>query len=306
MTTVEKIKAKILALAIRGKLVPQDSTDEPASVLLKRIKMEKAELVKAKKIKKDKNPSEIVIGSDGVPYEKFADGTRKDLSEEIPFELPHGWAWTKLENVAKTISAKSYQILESEIQKQGRFPVVSQGRYHIDGYCDTEEKVLSDLPLILFGDHTRAVKYIDFPFVIGADGTKLFNPYTNARWLYFWTCYAATSQLKSRGYGRHWNLLNLLLIPLPPLAEQQRIVAKIEELFAYADKIAEADNKIAITAKLLDKKILDLAIRGQLVAQDPTDEPASELLKRIQETKKVGRSPPRPPRRRILHLPWFR
>ena len=226
-----------------------------------------------------------------MPYEKFADGTRKDLSEEIPFELPHGWAWTKLENVAKTISAKSYQILESEIQKQGRFPVVSQGRCHIDGYCDTEEKVLSDLPLILFGDHTRAVKYIDFPFVIGADGTKLFNPYTNARWLYFWTCYAATSQLKSRGYGRHWNLLNLLLIPLPPLAEQQRIVAKIEELFAYADKIAEADNKIAITAKLLDKKILDLAIRGQLVAQDPTDEPASELLKRIQETKKVGRSP---------------
>ena len=96
MTTVEKIKAKILDLAIRGKLVPQDPNDEPASVLLERIKAEKAELVKAKKIKKDKNPSEIIIGSDGVPYEKFADGTSKDLSDEIPFELPQGWAWARL------------------------------------------------------------------------------------------------------------------------------------------------------------------------------------------------------------------
>ena len=104
MTTVEKIKTKILDLAIRGKLVPQDPNDEPASVLLERIKAEKAELVKAKKIKKDKNPSEIIIGSDGVPYEKFADGTKKDLSEEIPFELPQGWMWARLNEVTKLIT----------------------------------------------------------------------------------------------------------------------------------------------------------------------------------------------------------
>ena len=80
MTTVEKIKAKILDLAIRGKLVPQDPNDEPASVLLERIKAEKAKLVKAKKIKKDKNPSEIVVGADGATYEKFEDVKSKDIS----------------------------------------------------------------------------------------------------------------------------------------------------------------------------------------------------------------------------------
>ena len=88
MTTVEKIKAKILDLAIRGKLVPQDPNDEPASVLLERIKAEKAKLVKAKKIKKEKNPSEIIVGADGATYEKFADGTSKDISDELPFDLP--------------------------------------------------------------------------------------------------------------------------------------------------------------------------------------------------------------------------
>ena len=225
-----------------------------------------------------------------MPYEKFADGTSKDLSDEIPFDLPQGWAWARLAVLSKIISAKPYQILESEIQEMGLFPVVSQGRCHIDGYCDSKDKVLSDVPLILFGDHTRIVKYIDFPFIVGADGTKLFKPYINEKWLYLWTSHAATIQLKSRGYGRHWNLLNHLLIPLPPLAEQKRIVAKVEELFACADQIGSASEEITKTAQRLDKKILDLAIRGKLMAQDPSDEPASELVKRIETArdKKTG------------------
>ena len=287
MTTVEKIKAKILDLAIRGKLVPQNPDDEPASVLLGRIKAEKAKLVKAGKIKKDKNPSEIVVGSDGTTYEKFADGKEKDISDELPFDLPQSWVWVKLANVSSTINSKSHQILESDIIPCGRFPVVSQGRNRIDGYCNQTDKVLSEVPVILFGDHTRVVKFIDYPFIVGADGTKLFKPLTNPKWLYYWTTYASTTSLQSRGYGRHWNLLNLIFIPLPPLAEQKRIVAKIEELFAYADKIGKVSDGIALTAQRLDKRILDLAIRGQLVPQDPNDEPASELIKRIEAAKKA-------------------
>ena len=225
--------------------------------------------------------------SNRATYEKFADGKEKDISDELPFDLPQSWVWVKLVNVSSAINSKSHQILESDIIPCGRFPVVSQGRNRIDGYCNQTDKVLSEVPVILFGDHTRVVKFIDYPFIVGADGTKLFKPLTNPKWLYYWTTYASTTSLQSRGYGRHWNLLNLIFIPLPPLVEQKRIVAKIEELFAYADKIGKVSDGIALTAQRLDKRILDLAIRGQLVPQDPNDEPASELIKRIEVAKKA-------------------
>ena len=222
-------------------------------------------------------------------YEKFADGTTKNISDELPFDLPHGWAWARLGDVSQSVNSKPYQILESAILSGGKYPVVSQGKCHIDGYCNSKDKALTEVPLVLFGDHTRAVKYIDFPFVVGADGTKLFKPYVNSKWLYYWACHAAQIQLNSRGYGRHWNLLNLLLIPVPPLAEQKRIFVKIEEQFAYADKISGASKGISRSAGRIGKKILDLAIRGQLVPQDPSDEPASELIKRI-EASKISKS----------------
>ena len=108
MTPAERIKAKILDLAIRGKLVPQDPNDEPASVLLERIKAEKAKLVKAGKIKKEKNPSEIVIGSDGAAYEKFGDGDSFNTEVQrhrvdVPFDLPQGWAWCRWKNISLSI-----------------------------------------------------------------------------------------------------------------------------------------------------------------------------------------------------------
>ena len=94
--TAKELKASILDLAVRGKLVPQDPNDEPASVLLEKIRAERQKLVKAGKIKKEKNPSEIYIASDGRPYEKFADGSETCIEDEIPFDLPPGWAWARL------------------------------------------------------------------------------------------------------------------------------------------------------------------------------------------------------------------
>ena len=101
--TAKELKASILQLAVTGKLVPQDPNDEPASVLLERSKAEKAKLVKAGKIKQDKNPSEIVTGSDGAVYEKFKDGTIKDISGELPFEIPDGWAWARWKDISLSV-----------------------------------------------------------------------------------------------------------------------------------------------------------------------------------------------------------
>ena len=102
----KQLKNSILQWAIQGKLVPQDPNDEPASVLLERIREEKARLVKEKKIKKDKNESIIFRGDDNSHYEKFADGTVKCIDDEIPFEIPQGWEWTRIGNIFNHASGK--------------------------------------------------------------------------------------------------------------------------------------------------------------------------------------------------------
>ena len=224
-----------------------------------------------------------------MPYEKFADGTRKDLSEEIPFELPRGWAWTRVKYVT---SIKRDEYVTRKQIREGKIPVILGGQEPAY-YCD---KSNHDGPCVVVsrsGASAGFASYWDEPIFV-TDGFlfECVNGLT-ARYFYHWLKSFPFVKLQ-RGTGMphvQSEVLNALLFPLPPLAEQKRIVAKVEELFAYADKIGETSKGIATTAQRIDKKILDLAIRGQLVAQDPTDEPASELLKRIRETKKVGRSP---------------
>ena len=146
------------------------------------------------------------------------------------------WKTVTLGEVSRIIGTKQHQILAKEIQTEGAYPVVSQGKEMIDGYSNEKDKVISDIPLVLFGDHTKNVKFIDFEFIVGADGTKLFAPVddADAKWLFYWTSNAA-DKLCDRGYGRHWSLLNKIQLSLPPLAEQRAIVAKVEELFAVLD-----------------------------------------------------------------------
>ena len=132
------------------------------------------------------------------------------------------------------------QIKSEEIQKDGVFPVISQGQSFIDGYYSDESKVIYDSPIILFGDHTRNVKYIDFPFVVGADGTKLHKVIrANERYVYYWMCHASQC-IADRGYARHYSLLQKECFTLPPSAEQIRIVNCIDQLFAQLDSIADA------------------------------------------------------------------
>ena len=300
---ISRMRQFILDLAARGKLVEQDPADEPASELLKRIAAEKARLVKTGEIRKQP--------------EFFT------LAEiERAFDIPANWEWIPATYPAYGVSDLGKKVKTKDVLEIGAFPVVDQGKVLVRGFSDDSDKVIRvERPLVLFGDHTRETKLIDFDFVVGADGVKLLQPVIVFEKFYFLVL--QWLPLDSRGYGRHFRLLKASNIPLPPLAEQHRIVAKVDELMAICNRLeaARADREATrdrLTAaslarlnapnpdpatfrvhaafaldtlaplttrpdqiKALRQTILNLAVRGKLVEQDPEDEPASELLRLI-------------------------
>ncbi|MUZ88953.1 restriction endonuclease subunit S [Shigella flexneri] len=320
---IKKLRELILELAVRGKLVPQDPNDEPVSDLLKRIAAEKAELVKQGKIKKQKPLPEI-------------------SEEEKPFELPEGWEWVHLPDIYCSISESSRKIKSSEILPEGKYPVIEQSQEFISGYCNNECLLIKlNNPVIVFGDHTRNIKFIDFDFVVGADGVKILSPILICERFFFWQL--RSFKLDVRGYARHFKVLNSCLFALPPIAEQERIVEKVSSLMSLCDQLEQqsltsldahqqlvetllgtltdsqntaelAENWARISEHFdtlftteasvdaLKQTILQLAVMGKLVPQDPNDEPASELLKRIAQEKaqlvkegKIKKQKPLPP-----------
>ena len=219
LEVINLTRNQVLQLAIQGKLVAQDPNDEPASVLLERIKEEREMLIKEGKIKKQKPLPEIT-------------------EEEKPFEIPESWEWVRLEEVSSQISSKPYQIKQSDVSKDGLFPVVSQSINLIEGYSNERDKLLEiDNPVIVFGDHTRHVKYIDFNFIVGADGIKIINPIgIYGEYLYLAILYNSLC-IDDRGYSRHYKYLNERLVPIPPLAEQKRIVEKVDTIMNMLDEL---------------------------------------------------------------------
>jgi type I restriction enzyme S subunit len=201
--TILQTKAKILELAIHGNLVSHDPDDEPATELLKRI------------------------APHAVPCDTSHYGN-----------LPKGWCATTFEYLSTNIASKKYQIKQSEINESGKYPVISQSANFIEGYSDVDSKLLHmPSPIIVFGDHTRITKYIDFDFIVGADGVKILQPLISARYFYYLTQYVA-KKIENRGYSRHYSYLSRYIVPLPPRVEQERIALRIEELFDVLDKIS--------------------------------------------------------------------
>ncbi|MGX7388827.1 restriction endonuclease subunit S [Carnobacterium divergens] len=252
--TVVLMKNRVLDMAMRGELVDQRPEEGSAEELILSFKKEN----KLKEINKD----------------------------EIPYTIPQSWLWVDFESIIKSIGTKNNQIKSKEIENTGTIPVVSQGKEYIDGFSNQVDKSISPKkPVILFGDHTRNVKYIDFEFIIGADGTKIFESLlADSKYLFRWVQRASTF-IENRGYSRHYSLLKKKPVPIPPLAEQKRIVAKIEEIFAVIDQIGTKKEEALTIIQNMRQTALQDAIMGVLVEQDETDEPASELYEKIKNEK---------------------
>lgn len=253
---VDKLRQAVLQLAVQGKLVPQDPADEPASELLKKIKAEKEILIKEGKIRKRKTLPPIE-------------------PDEIPYELPKGWEWARLEQMFYSISTSKKKVKTSDLKKTGRLPVIDQGQKYISGYTDELTKLIK-LPgaVIVFGDHTRVLKYVDFDFVAGADGIKILRP-IKCYEKYFYVVLQAMN-VADRGYGRHYKLLLCNLFPLPPLAEQKRIVSKVDKLMTLCAELEEQlKQSEAESEKLMESVVHHLLYQPLPEEQAITDEKQS-------------------------------
>ena len=299
------LRQKILDLAIRGKLVPQDPSDEPASVLLERIREQKKQMVKEGKLKaKDiKNDTIIFVGEDNLHYEKFADGTVKCIEEEIPFEVPEGWEWTRLGNLSSLIQYG----LSNSAEAQGthrllRITDIQDGKVNwkdvpfttvdnADNYLLRKDDIVFARTGATVGK-SFLVTELPFESVYASYliRIRLFDCISPSYLYQFFNSYCYWEQItdKSVGVGQpncNGTSLKELFIPLPPLHEQKRIVPAANALLKYASVIESERASLQEIINLAKSKILDLAIRGKLVPPDPNDEPASVLLERIRAEK---------------------
>lgn len=307
--TAQELKNSILQYAVQGKLVPQDPNDEPASELLKRIQAEKQQLIKDKKIKAEKPLLQI-------------------KEDEIPFEIPESWVWVRLSEIVNYNMGKTPPRKESIYWDKSDYNWVSIADLVSDGYVKHAKEQVNDYSfdnifkkrivpkgtllmsfkltvgkvsiLDIDSFHNEAIISI-FPFI---DTDKITTNYLFKGLPIFSKLGDTKSAIK--GNTLNSDSLNSLLIPLPPLAEQQRIVDKIEELMPMVEEYDKAEKELTGLNKAfpeqIKKSILQYAIQGKLVPQNPQDEPASALLAKIKaekaqliKDKKIKAEKPLPP-----------
>ena len=287
----KKLRQKILDLAIRGKLVPQDSNDEPASVLLERIKAEKERLIKEGKIKRSKKSAKT---SDTPHY------------ENVPFEVPESWVWCRLEDIAYIASGstpdktcfvkegipyiKMYNLRNQEIDFDYQPQYITEEIHN--SKLQRSRTEVGDLIMNIVGPPLGKLAVIPatLPQANFNQAAVLIRPYKYKEdlVLYLKSYLEEMSEINSIATRGSAGQVNISLtqsqnmrIPLPPLAEQQRIIAEISKWFALINQIEQGKIDLQTIIKQTKSKILDLAIHGKLVPQDPNDESAIELLKRI-------------------------
>ncbi|MBF1640909.1 restriction endonuclease subunit S, partial [Prevotella sp.] len=285
----KKLRQKILDLAIHGKLVPQDPNDEPASVLLERIRSEKERLIKEGKIKRSRKTTKT---SDAACDE-----------QEVPFEVPNGWVWCRLGEVNDIARGGSPRPIKDyltnskngvnwikigDTTKDGKYINSVKEKIRVEGV--TKSRMVHKGDFLL----TNSMSF-GRPYILNVDGcihdgwlviSPIGKVYSSDFLYYLLSSSFALNQFTQVASGGVVSNLNSdkvadTMFPIAPLAEQQRIVEEIECWFKLIDIIEQGKADLQTTIKQAKNKILDLAIHGKLVPQDPNDEPASELLKRI-------------------------
>ena len=308
--TGKQLRNSILQWAIQGKLVPQDPNDEPASVLLERIREEKAHLVKEKKIKRDKNESIIYRGEDNSYYEKMPDGTVRCIDFEIPFEIPDSWVWCRVSNIfilnpknnnedddmAAFIPMEMINACygSSYTYKEVKWKSIKNGYTH---FSDGDIAFAKITPCF---QNRKSAVFENLPNGIGAGTTelKVLRPYVNTVNPYYLLFFLETpyfvEEASFKGTANQQRIISGYLegklFPLPPKAEQDRIVKQVQQLLPLTDKYESAfeanlRQQDSINT-LLRKSILQEAIQGKLVPQLESEGTAEELLAEIAEEKK--------------------
>ena len=312
--TAQQLKNSILQMAVQGKLVPQDPNDEPASVLLERIRAEKEKLIKEGKIKKEKNPSVIFRGEDNLPYEKVGKNEPVCIADEIPFEIPESWEWVRCSTIGSMIRGKG--IKRNETVEIG-LPCVRYGEIYTT--YDTEFTETSSYIPAEVDKNCNHFNYGDIIFTLTGENkpdiakavTYLGNkPVAAGGDLAYWTAHGMNPLFLMYYLNSPYSIemkkhlatgdiivhistskIGSFLLPIPPLEEQNRIVKKIKELIPhikeYQEKLIVSENLSTHFPEMLKKSILQEAVMGKLVPQDPNDEPASVLLDRIHAEKQA-------------------
>ncbi len=307
--TGQQLKNSILQMAVQGKLVPQDPNDEPASVLLERIRAEKERLIKEGKIKKEKNPSIIFRGTDNLPYEKVGKNEPVCIADEVPFEIPESWEWVRLGKI---------------VYNRGQMKPIDDFCYIDIGSIDNKNQKLNDEEFIITADKapSRARKIVAIgdilystvrPYLhnmcivnrsfshqpIASTGFAALTCHTGFynKFLFYYLispdfdAYAnSTDNAKGVAYPAiNDTKLYRALIPVPPEEEQKRIIKRLNKVLPYVDTYSttysETESLNNTFPDRLKKSILQEAVQGKLIPQEPSDEPASILLERIHAEK---------------------
>ena len=309
--TGQQLKNSILQMAVQGKLVPQDPNDEPASVLLERIRAEKEKLIKEGKIKKEKTPSVIFRGADNLPYEKIGKNEPVCIADEVPFEIPESWEWVRLGTVCEIARGGSPRPIKqfltdspsginwikiSDSDKGGKYINATKEKIIPAGVAKSRYVHAGDFLL------TNSMSF-GRPYILNVDGCihdgwLVLSDYQNAYdkdFLFYMLssafAYSQFCDIVSGAVVKNLNSdkVSSVLFPLPPITEQRRIVTKLDEvkqsITHYTKSEIALSNLTSSFPQKLKKSILQYAIQGKLVPQDPTDEPASALLERIRAEK---------------------
>ena len=299
--TAQQLKNSILQMAVQGKLVPQDPNDEPASVLLDRIRAEKEQLIKEKKIKKEKNPSIIFRGADNLPYEKVGKNEPVCIADDVPFEIPDSWEWVRLGTVFNIEMGQSPAGNTVSSNKDGI--EFHQGKVHFgeiflqeSGQYSSDPKKYAEQNSVLLCVRAPVGKVnITRRKICIGRGLCAILPFADMPLMFLYYLLEAYENIfVKQATGTTFIAITAetvknQLIPLPPLEEQKRIADKISELYVPLKKYGDVESETRMLnskfPEQLKKSILQWAVQGKLVPQDPTDEPAEALLERIREEK---------------------